>query len=73
MQIQKHVSLYTILHPTWKMSKQAKLEMNSDVLNVVDSWLGGNNDEKVESKQPVFEKRPQRLGLGAKYVPHKKV
>ena len=55
------------------MSKQAKLEMNSDVLNVVDSWLGGNDDEKVESKQPVFEKRPQRLGLGAKYVPHKKV
>ena len=47
--------------------------MNNNMLDVVDSWLGGSGDDQQESKQPVFEKRPQRLGLGAKYVPHKKV
>lgn len=46
--------------------------MNNDMLDVVDSWLGQSGGDEKEVKQPVFEKRPQRLGLGAKYVPHKK-
>ena len=56
-----------------KMSENAKLQMNDDMLGVVDSWLGGTDDNASGTNQPVFEKRPQRLGLGAKYVPHKKV
>lgn len=55
------------------MSTPSKLEIKSDMLNVVDSWLGQTDDQPKETTQPVFEKRPQRLGLGAKYVPHKKV
>lgn len=55
-----------------KMSATSKIEMNNDMLDVVDSWLGQSGGDEKEVKQPVFEKRPQRLGLGAKYVPHKK-
>lgn len=47
--------------------------MNDDMLGVVDAWLGGTDENASGTKQPLFEKRPQRLGLGAKYVPHKKV
>ena len=57
------------------MSEDHGVEIKQDALNVVDSWLGASssNQEEEEVKQPVFERRAQRLGLGAKYVPHKKV
>lgn len=56
-----------------KMSNQEKIEMKEDVLGVVDSWLGSSDKTEEESNQIQYERRPQRLGLGAKYVPHKKV
>ena len=57
------------------MSEDHGVEIKQDALNVVDSWLGASssNQEEEAVKQPVFERRAQRLGLGAKYVPHKKV
>ncbi|CBK24556.2 uncharacterized protein [Blastocystis hominis] len=56
------------------MSEDHGVEIKQDALNVVDSWLGASssNQEEEAVKQPVFERRAQRLGLGAKYVPHKK-
>lgn len=58
-----------------KMSEDHGIEINQDALNVVDSWLGtsSSKQEEAEVQQPVFERRAQRLGLGAKFVPHKKV
>ena len=47
--------------------------MKDDVLGIVDSWLGSSDKTEEEKNQIQFERRPQRLGLGAKYVPHKKV
>ena len=54
------------------MSEKQAVELNQDALDVVDAWLGSST-ATTESAQPVFEKRAQRLGLGAKFVPHKKV
>ena len=54
------------------MSEKQSVELNQDALDVVDAWLG-NSTTTTDNPQPVFEKRAQRLGLGAKYVPHKKV
>lgn len=64
---------FPFLRCSFKMSATSKIEMNNDMLDVVDSWLGQSGGDEKEVKQPVFEKRPQRLGLGAKYVPHKRV
>lgn len=47
--------------------------MKDDVLGIVDSWLGSSDKNEEDKNQIQFERRPQRLGLGAKYVPHKKV
>lgn len=55
------------------MSNQEKIEMKDDVLGIVDSWLGSSDKNEEDKNQIQFERRPQRLGLGAKYVPHKKV
>ena len=55
------------------MSKNEQIEINQDSLDVVESWLKEKKTTSEEQVQPVFEKRAQRLGLGAKYVPHKKV
>ena len=54
------------------MSEKQSVELNQDALDVVDAWLG-TSTATTENTQPVFEKRAQRLGLGAKFVPHKKV
>ncbi|KAK8789504.1 hypothetical protein WA538_001045 [Blastocystis sp. DL] len=53
------------------MSEKQSVELNQDALDVVDAWLG-TSTATTENTQPVFEKRAQRLGLGAKFVPHKK-
>lgn len=55
------------------MSDNRSVEIDKNALDVVDSWLGATSPTEEEVKQPVFEKRAQRLGLGAKFVPHKKV
>ena len=55
------------------MSNQEKIEMKDDVLGIVDSWLGSSDKTEEEKNQIQFERRPQRLELVAKYVPHKKV
>lgn len=56
------------------MSEDHGAEIDQDALNIVDSWLGTSSSKQEEEvKQPVFERRAQRLGLGAKFVPHKKV
>ncbi|KAK8798699.1 hypothetical protein WA158_007783 [Blastocystis sp. Blastoise] len=44
---------------------------NGDLLSVVDTWAKGKEENNKEIEVQ-FEKRPARLGLGAKYVPHKK-
>ena len=49
------------------------IALNENALDVVDSWLGSSETSSSQPTQPVFEKRAQRLGLGAKFVPHKKV
>ena len=54
------------------MSDNRSVEIDKNALDVVDSWLGATSPTEEEVKQPVFEKRAQRLGLGAKFVPHKK-
>ena len=45
---------------------------NEDLLNVVDSWSKNAKQDPKETTV-TYEKRPLRLGLGAKYVPHKTV
>ena len=54
-------------------SGHSTVELKESALDIVDSWLGSANASNSEPTQPTFEKRAQRLGLGAKYVPHKKV
>lgn len=49
------------------------IALNENALDIVDSWLGSSETSSSQPTQPVFEKRAQRLGLGAKFVPHKKV
>ena len=48
-------------------------ELKQDALDIVDSWLGESTGTEEKPKQPVFDARARRLGLGAKYVPHKRV
>ena len=54
------------------MNEKQSVELNQDALDVVDAWLG-TSTATTENTQPAFEKRAQRLGLGAKFVPPKKV
>ena len=55
------------------MSDDQHVELNKDALDIVDSWLDSSKTESTPKEQPHFEKRAQRLGLGAKFVPHKRV
>ena len=55
------------------MSDNNHVELNKDALDIVDSWLDSSKAESTPKEQPHFEKRAQRLGLGAKFVPHKRV
>lgn len=55
------------------MSDDKQVELKQDALDIVDSWLGESTGTEEKPKQPVFDARARRLGLGAKYVPHKRV
>lgn len=55
------------------MSDDQHVELNKDALDIVDSWLDSSKTASTPKQQPQFEKRAQRLGLGAKFVPHKRV
>ena len=54
-------------------SGHSTVELKESALDIVDSWLGSADSSNSQPTQPTFEKRAQRLGLGAKFVPHKKV
>ncbi|KAK8805023.1 hypothetical protein JH06_1828 [Blastocystis sp. subtype 4] len=54
------------------MSDDQHVELNKNALDIVDSWLDFSKTESSPKEQPQFEKRAQRLGLGAKFVPHKR-
>ena len=54
-------------------SGRSTVELKENALDIVDSWLGSADSSNSQPTQPTFEKRAQRLGLGAKFVPHKKV
>ncbi|KAK8823336.1 hypothetical protein WA577_002257 [Blastocystis sp. JDR] len=54
------------------MSDDKQVELKQDALDIVDSWLGESTGTEEKPKQPVFDARARRLGLGAKYVPHKR-
>ena len=55
------------------MSEDQKIELNQNALDVVDAWLGESPASEEKEKQTTFDPRARRLGLGAKYVPHKRV
>ena len=55
------------------MSDDQHVELNKNALDILDSWLDSSKTESSPKEQPQFEKRAQRLGLGAKFVPHKRV
>ena len=60
-------------HGLHSMSEDQKIELNQNALDVGDAWLGESPASEEKEKQPTFDPRARRLGLGAKYVPHKRV
>ena len=62
-----------IILTTSSMSDDQHVELNKNALDIVDTWLDFSKTESSPKEQPQFEKRAQRLGLGAKFVPHKRV